>query len=80
MAPVCAPCFPDPTARLTSGAGNAEVAEEDIAHQLVVVLTGVHDDMVDATGHRRRDRGELDELGTGADDAQDTHGRLRAFR
>ena len=58
------------------GGGHAELLQEDLGHQPVVVLTGV-DDRVAAPGvtrpqgadHRRR----LDEVGPGADDVEDPH-------
>ena len=52
-----------------------EVGEEDVGEHRVVVLSGVHDDVLHPTlttgvGHR----GQLDELRTGTDHAQDLHG------
>lgn len=56
--------------------GDAEILEEDIAHDRVVVLARVDDDVLHAAfPGRPRDRREFDELGTGSDDADDPHGR-----
>ena len=41
---------------------------------IVVVLTGVDEDLVVAGAQDRRKRGRLDELGTRSDDAYDPHG------
>jgi hypothetical protein len=56
------------------GVLDAQLAEEDPAHAVVVVLPRVHDDLVRVDGrqgaaHRRH----LDELRPGADDGEDLH-------
>ena len=45
-------CVPEPTPRLRSGLGQAEVAEEDVRHRLVVVLAGVDEPLGDAARAR----------------------------
>jgi hypothetical protein len=62
------------------GVRNAEVAEEDITHELVVVLAGVHDHVIGPAAEGTGDRGELHELGAGTDDAQNTHHSIVDFR
>ena len=54
--------------------GDPQIGEEGLRHQRVVVLARVGDDMLHAgRGERGGDRGELDELGAGADDAEHLH-------
>ncbi len=56
------------------GGGDAEVVEEDVGEHGIVVLPGVHDHVVGARGGRRvGDGGQLHELGSCADDADDLH-------
>ena len=51
-AAVCAAWLPDPTPRLRSGVGQAELLEEDVGHQRVVVLAGVDERWRDAARRR----------------------------
>ncbi len=55
---------------------DAEPGEEHPGHVLVVVLAGVHDDVLMAgRGDGPGDGGEFDELGARSDDADDPHSR-----
>jgi large subunit ribosomal protein L35 len=58
------------------GRRHAELLEEDLRHQTVVVLAGVDDRVggVGQGGTQRPDHGgRLDQVGTGADDVDDPH-------
>ena len=62
---VCSACVPEPTSRLTSGAGNSSSREERARHRLVVVLPGVDEnlrDLVRAPSDGGRDRRHLHEV------------------
>ena len=48
IAAVWAACEPEPTSRLMSGSGRPSLPEEDLGHLLVVVLTGVDEQLLDA--------------------------------
>ena len=64
-----------PDAEVDIGSRDAQVGEEDVGHVGVIVLPGVDDDVsVFGRGHLGGDRGQLDELGAGPDDAEDLHG------
>jgi hypothetical protein len=55
------------------GCRDPEVAEEGIAHPLVVVLARVKDDVLGAPRESMRDGSQFDELRAGADHAEDLH-------
>ena len=62
-------------AEVDVGGRDVEILEEDVGHVGVVVLARVDDDVLVARGgHRVGDGRELDELGAGTDDRQDSHG------
>ena len=74
ISPVCAACEPDPTPRLTSGAGIPNSSKEHVRHGRVVVLSGVHQRLSDAVRLKRRhDRRGLHEVRPGADDVKQMH-------
>ena len=59
-----------------SGAGHAQLLEEDLGHRLVVVLAGVDDGVAaigEARPQRRDNRCGLDEVGPGSDHVDDAH-------
>ena len=61
--------------QLVPGLVEPELLEEDVRELPVVVLPGVHDDLVDpGVAERRRERRRLDELGPVAHDGDDAHG------
>ncbi|CPU67116.1 Uncharacterised protein [Mycobacteroides abscessus] len=65
-----------PDAQVHVRVGDPEVAEEHVGQHRVVVLTRVDDDVLGSCCRGRlRDRGELDELRTRTDDAEDLHER-----
>ena len=70
-------------AEIEVGLRDAELGEEDVGHRRVVVLAGVHDEVLDARaagvrgGDRAADRRELHELRARADHLHQAH-RLRA--
>ena len=57
------------------GRGNPQVLEEEVRHVRVVVLTGVHDDVLEVAtlGQLAIDRRELHEIGARPDDGEDAH-------
>ena len=55
--------------------GEIEDAEEDIAHEVVVVLARVNQKLLVVASNLTADRGGLDELGPRADDTGDSHAR-----
>ena len=56
------------------GVGDGQVREEHVGHLDVIVLAGVHDDvLVTGPGECVGDRRQLDELGPGTHDRQDLH-------
>ncbi|CAM5640139.1 hypothetical protein SMICM304S_08124 [Streptomyces microflavus] len=68
------PVAPRAHAQVHIGGGDAESVEEHVGQIGVVVLTGVHDDvLMRGAGESRGDGRELHELGAGADDAEDLH-------
>ena len=67
--------LPPAIAELAVGPGEAELGEEDRRERVVVVLAGVHEDLLVLLAQRPRDGGRLDELGPVADDGEDPHSR-----
>ena len=64
---------------MTAGSPQPELVEEDGGQLAVVVLAGVHDDLLDpGVAERDRERRRLDELRPVADDRQQPHGRRLA--
>ena len=56
-----------------SGRGEAELCEEHARERVVVVLAGVHEDLLVALAQRPGHGGGLDELRPVADDGEDLH-------
>ena len=65
--------MPPPIPSSTVGPGEAELGEEDPRERVVVVLAGVHEDLLVALAQRPGHGGRLDELRPVADDGEDLH-------
>ena len=59
---------------LLLGAGKAELGEEHARERVVVMLAGVHEDLLVALAQQARHGGRLDELRPVAYDGEDPHG------
>ena len=59
--------------QLMVGRRDLELGEEDGGELVVVVLAGVHEDLLVGGAQQARDRGGLDELRPVADDREDLH-------
>ncbi len=71
---VWAAWLPEPTSRFSSGGGDLQLVEEHLRHALVVVLTRVHQALLEQAvprGHRAHHGRDLHEVRAGADDVQD---------
>jgi hypothetical protein len=62
---------PRPESELALRARDAQLVDEHRRQLVVVVLAGVHEDLVVLGSQRPADRGRLDELGPVADDGDD---------
>ncbi len=74
--PVCSAWVPDPTAKVNIRLRHAEVVEEGLAHLLIVVLTGMDQQMLDLIRifiHGLDNRGHFHKIGTGAHNVDNFH-------
>jgi hypothetical protein len=65
--------FERPDRELALGALETELGEEHARERVVVVLAGVHQDLLVALAQRAGDGGGLDELRPVADDCENAH-------